>query len=87
MKTSEQIDENICVALEKQTALQEQVKYQRIYICFRNFWLIKNGKSYLISTMMYSTGDFHLVQRWYVKTESTDGGIREKIIVYFTISN
>uniref|UniRef100_A0ABI7WMK8 Fibronectin type-III domain-containing protein n=1 Tax=Felis catus TaxID=9685 RepID=A0ABI7WMK8_FELCA len=34
MKTSEQIDENICVALEKQTALLEQVKHlirQEIY--------------------------------------------------------
>ena len=27
MKTSEQINENICVTLEKHTALLEQVKY------------------------------------------------------------
>ena len=41
VKTSEQINENICVALEKQTALLEQVKYWGLNICFRNFWLVK----------------------------------------------
>lgn len=47
LKTSEQINENFCVALEKQTALLEQVKYWGLNICFRNFyfWLVKYGKS------------------------------------------
>lgn len=46
MKTSEQINENICVALEKRTALVEQVKYWYLNICVRKFyiWLDKNGK-------------------------------------------
>lgn len=39
MKTSEQINENICVGLEKQTALVEQVKYWYLNICVRNFYI------------------------------------------------
>lgn len=38
LKTSEKINENICVALEKQTALLEQVKYWGLTICFRQFY-------------------------------------------------
>ncbi|XP_039741252.1 activating transcription factor 7-interacting protein 2 [Pteropus medius] len=43
MKTSEQINENICVALEKQTALLEQVKHLiRQEICSINYKLFDN---------------------------------------------
>ncbi|XP_045849957.1 activating transcription factor 7-interacting protein 2 isoform X2 [Meles meles] len=43
MKTSEQINENICVALEKQTALLEQVRHLiRQEICSINYKLFDN---------------------------------------------
>lgn len=63
MKTSEQINENICVALGKQTALLEQVKYWCLNICFWNFyfWLIKMVKVNS-SPQWLSTDEFHLIQ-------------------------
>lgn len=39
-KTSEQINENICVSQEKETAILEKVKYWALHICFRNLLLI-----------------------------------------------
>jgi hypothetical protein len=38
LKTSEQINESICVVLERQTAVLEQVKYWSLNICFGNYF-------------------------------------------------